>query len=318
MKGMAIYRAAGWKRGLPAVLAALLALGVMAPVAEAKRKKPKSPAVTRTATVPLLPGNQQSATARCPKGRHVSGGGFSVSPTYSANGTDAFADDTGTRSIQLQSQSAGNRRWTAGAAAFTSPSVAGTFSAIARCERNDLGRLAVTLSGSSTIPVSQGATATLNCPAGTHVLTGGFAGSPPGNLADPGGQRLVIAESRRVSNSTWEIRAINPFGAPSVATLSTNVVCERNGKRGVFENSAVAPITDNGRTSVTAPCPGKKHHVVGGGFLVSPFTSPSPAVGIDQHQPVGQRSWQVGLHEFPTFLLPTGSLLTTYAYCKRN
>jgi hypothetical protein len=286
--------------------------------AKPKKKKSKSPAVTRTATVPLLPGTQQSATATCAKGTHISGGGFSVSPTYSASGTDAFGDDTGTRSIHLQSQSAGNRRWTAGAAAFTSPTVAGTLSAIARCERNDLGRLAVTLSGSTIIPVSQGSTTTLNCPAGTHVLTGGFAGSPPGNLADPTGRRLVITESRRVSNSTWEIRAVNPLGAPSVATLSTNVICERNGKRGVIENSAVTPITDNGRTSAMVPCPGKKHHVVGGGFLVSPFTSPSPAVGIDQHQPAGRRSWQVGLHEFPTFLLPTGSLLTTYAYCKRN
>jgi hypothetical protein len=129
---------------------------------------------------------------------------------------------------------------------------------------------------------------------------------------------LTITESRRVSNSTWEIRAINPLGAPSVATLSTNVVCERNGKRGVLENSAVLPIADNGRTGSTVPCAGKKQHVVGGGFLVSPFTSPSPAVGIDQHQPVGQRSWQVGLYEYPTFALPTGSLLTTYAYCKRN
>jgi hypothetical protein len=318
MKGMAIYRATGRKRGLPAVLAGLLALGALTPVVEAKKKKPRSPAVTRTAAVSLLPGTQQSATARCPKGRHISGGGFSVSPTYTASVTDAFTDDTGTRSVHLQSQSAGNRSWISGAAALTSPTVAGTFSAIARCERNDLGKLAVTLSGSSTIPVGQGNTTTLTCPAGTHVLTGGFAGSPPGNLADPQGRRLTMTESRRVSNSTWEIRAINPLDAPSVATLSTNVVCERNGKRGVLENSAVLPIVDNGRTGSTVPCARRKQHVVGGGFLVSPFTSPSPAVGIDQHQPVGQRSWQVGLYEFPTFALPTGSLLTTYAYCKRN
>jgi hypothetical protein len=317
MRGMAIYRSIGRKRVLAGTLAALLALAPATTV-EAKKKKPKPPAVTRPTAVSLAPGTQQSTTATCPKGTHVSGGGFSVSPAYSAGGTDTFSDDTGTRSVHLQSQSAGNRRWTAGAAAFSSPTVAGSLSAIARCERNDLGRLAVTLSGSSIIPVGQGNTTTLTCPAGTHVLTGGFAGSPPGNLADPAGRRLIITESRRVSNSTWEIRAINPLGAPSVATLSTNAVCERNRKRGVFENSAVIPIIDNGRTSLTAPCPSKKHHVVGGGFLVSPFSSPIPGVGIDQHQPAGRRTWQVGLHEFPTFPLPTGSLLTTYAYCKRN
>jgi hypothetical protein len=150
------------------------------------------------------------------------------------------------------------------------------------------------------------------------VLAGGFSGSPPGNLAAPEGQRLVIAGSHRVSNTTWEIRAVNPLGATSPATLLTNAICERNRKRAVFENSAVAPIADNSRTSVLAPCPSKKHHVVGGGFLVSPLTSPSPAVGIDQHQPSGKRAWQVGLYEFPTFALPTGSTLTTYSYCKRD
>jgi hypothetical protein len=317
MRGKGIYRSAGRNRGLPVTLAALLALGAAAPLAEAK-KRSKPPAVTRSAAVSLPAGTQQSATANCPKGTHATGGGFSVAPAYSANGTDALVNDTGSRSIHLQSQPAGRRGWTAGAAAFTSPAVAGTFSAIARCERNNLGRVAVTLSGFTTIPVSQGSTVTLSCPPGTHVLAGGFSGSPPGNLAAPEGQRLVIAESRRVSNTTWEIRAVNPSGAPSVATLLTNAVCERNRKRAVFENSAVVPIVDNGRTSILAPCPSKKHHVVGGGFLVSPTTSPSPAVGIDQHQPSGPRAWQVGVYEFPTFPLPTGSTLTAYAYCKRN
>jgi hypothetical protein len=323
MRGREIYRSGRRATLLVTVLAGVLAFAALAPLAEAKskKKKVKPPAVTRTAAVPLPPGTQQSATASCSKGTHISGGGFSVSPPYSANGTDALTNDSGTRSIHLQSQSGGNRSWIAGAAAFTTPPLAGTLTSLARCERNDLGSLAVTLAGSSTIPVSQGTTTTLNCPGGTHALTSGFAGSPPGNLAAPTGataKRLVIAESRRISPTSWEVRAVNPDGAPSVATLSTNVVCERNGKRGVTEAAAVAPIIDNGRTSATATCAGKKQHVVGGGFLVSPFTSPSPAVGIDQNQPVGQRSWQVGLYEFPTFLLPLGSSLTAYAYCKKN
>jgi hypothetical protein len=127
---------------------------------------------------------------------------------------------------------------------------------------------------------------------------------------------LIIAESRRVDVQTWDVVAVNPTGAPSDATLSVNAVCERNGTA-VTEASAVAPIVDNGRTSAVATC-SKKAHMVGGGFLVSPLTSPSPAVGVDQTQPSGQRSWLAGLYEYPSFVLPPGSTLTTYAYCKKS
>jgi hypothetical protein len=300
-------------------LVALVALAGLTPtVAGAKKKKQRPPAVTTTASAPLPPGTQQTATATCTKKTHITGGGLSVSPPYSANGTNVLTDDTGTRSTHLQSQSVGSQSWTASAAAFTSPPTAGTLTAIARCENATLGKLAGTVSGSSTIPVDQGTTVDLHCPAGSHVLTGGFAGSPPGDLAAPAGQRLIIVESRRIDTTTWEVRAVNPLGAPGTATLATSVVCEKNSKLGVTEASGVAPIVDNGRASATGTCAGKKQHVVGGGFLVSPFTSPSPAVGIDQTQPVGNKSWQVGLYEYPTFLLPPGSFLTAYAYCKKD
>jgi hypothetical protein len=284
--------------------------------AEAKKGGGKSPAVTRTAAVPIAPGAQVAATANCAAKTHITGGGYSVSPAYNAGGSNVATAGTGTRINHLQSQSGGTRSWIAGAAAFTTPAQPGTFTSYARCEKNSAGKLAGTISGTSTIPVGQGTTVNLNCPGGTHVIAGGFAGSPAGNLGAPTSFRLIIAESRRLNTSTWEVRAVNPTGSLSVATLATNAVCERNGTS-VTERSVVAPILDNNRTSATATC-SKKGHMVGGGFLVSPTTSPSPAVGVDQSQPSGQRSWLVGLYEYPTFALPPGSTLTAYSYCKKN
>jgi hypothetical protein len=154
------------------------------------------------------------------------------------------------------------------------------------------------------------------CPPKTHVLTGGFSFSPAGDLANPGGFRAIVGESRRLSANTWRIHIVNPVGAPSPVTIATTYLCELNQKGvAVTEASAVATIADNNRTSVTATCTGKTH-TVGGGFVTSPQVG--PAIGIDQMQPVGSKGWQVGLYEYPGFNLPAGSTITGYTYCKKN
>jgi hypothetical protein len=283
-----------------------LAAAAIAPVAAEGAK----PAVTRSSSVAIGPGTQQSAKARCPKGRHMSGGGFTVAPTFNP------AANSGTATVNLISHPAGRRSWQSGGAAFTTPSTAGTFTTIARCERNSLGQIDKILTGSSTIPVSQSTTVELNCPRGTHALTAGYAGSPAGSLTNKSAFRLQIVQSRRTTGRQWTIIAVNPAGAPGPASLTTNVACEVNRKGGsVSEKSSLAAIANNGRTSSTASCTGKKH-VVGGGFSVLPAVG--PAVSIDQTQPVGKKSWQIGLYEFPGITLPAGSTLTTYAYCKKN
>jgi hypothetical protein len=295
-------------------LAALLALGVASP-AVAKKKKSK-PAVTATASTPISAGSQASATASCPSKTHTTGGGWSLSDPYSANGTDSPANDTGTRITHLQSQPSGLRSWASGAAALALPATSGTFTSIARCESKAFGKTVTGVSGTSTTPVGQESTVGLHCSSGTHVLSGGFSYSPAGNLGLLTGFRPLVVESRRRDAQTWEIDLVNPVGAPGDATLSVSVLCELNQKgASVTERSAVAPITENGRTSATATCTGKTH-TIGGGFLVSPKVG--PAIGIDQMQPVGAKGWQVGLYEYPGFSLPAGSALGAYSYCKKN
>lgn len=307
--------------GGPAVaafMALLLGAAGIAPVAVAKKgkKKNRPPAVTATASVPLSPGSQQSATAGCPAKTHITGGGWSVSPIYNPNGTTSLANDTGTRITHLQSSPAGIGSWTASAAAFTLPANPGTFTSIAQCENKAYSKTVTGVSGTSTIPVGQEATVDLNCSPGTHVVSGGFSFTPAGNLAAPGSFRPIVVESRRADVTTWRIHIINPVGSPSAATLSGNVLCELNRKGvGVTEATASAPIVDENRTTVTAGCTGKTH-TIGGGFLVSPYVG--PAVGIDQMQPVGAKAWQVGLYEYPAFSLPPGSTIAAYSYCRKN
>lgn len=307
----------GRTRGVALVLSvALMAVGAGAPSAIAKKKKRGPIAATALASVPLSPGAQQTATANCPAKTHITGGGWAVTPIYNANGTTSLVNDTGTRINHLQSSPASALSWTAGAAAFNLPSNPGTFTSVARCENNSLGRTALGVSGTTTVPVGQESTTDLNCSPGTHVLTGGFSFTPAGDLASPGAFRAIVVESRRLNATTWRIHLINPVGAPSPVTLVVNVVCEATRKGvGVSETSAVAAIPNDERATATATCTGKKH-TIGGGFLITPHVG--PAVGIDQMQPVGAKAWQVGLYEYPAFNLPAGSTLTAFNYCKNN
>jgi hypothetical protein len=300
-------------RAAVVALAALLALGVASPAVAKKKKKP--PAVTAVASTPISAGSQTSATASCPSKTHATGGGWSLSDPYSANGSNSAAGGTGTRITHLQSQPSGLRSWTSGAAAIAIPATSGTFTSIARCESKSFGKTLLGVSGTTTVPVGQESTSVLHCSPGTQVLSGGFSFTPAGNPG-PNGFRAIVVESRRTSATTWEVDLVNPAGALSEVTLALNVLCELNQKGvSVTERSAIAPIADNGRTTATAACTGKTH-TIGGGFLISPKVG--PAIGVDQMQPVGAKSWQVGLYEYPGFALPAGSSMAAYSYCKKN
>jgi hypothetical protein len=310
---------AGAAKGIGMVALALLC--VLAPAsADAKKKKKTPPAVTRTSSVPLLPGSVTATTAGCPKKTHISGGGLTVTPTYSANGSNVINGGSGTRAIDQASNPSGKKAWAAGAGAFNQPAQPGTFAAVARCESNTLGKLAATLSGSGTVAPDNSSDLVINCPGNTHVLSGGFASDPPSNLSALGQKRFEVLQSRRTAPGQWTVTGENPSGAPGPATLTGYAICEVNAKKSVVsETSVSAAIVDNGRATATATC-AKKKHVVSGGFLVTPLSSgvTLPAVGIDQFQPVGSSAWQTALYEYPGFVFPPGSLLSTFAYCKPN
>jgi hypothetical protein len=294
----------------------VVALSASAPVlatAKGKKKKKAPAAVTKTASAPLAAGSSATATASCTGKSHATGGGLAVSPNYVPN------SNTGLRSLALGNTPLGSKGWVATASAYTNPASSGALTTSVRCESNALGKIALRSSSSQTLAGSTGGDIVLNCPPGTHVISGGYQGDPPTNLASLNTFRIIILQSRRTGPGQWTVSGYNRTGAPT-STMTGHVVCELNRKgSGVREVSAFAPTNNDARTSADATCP-KKTHVVSGGFLVSPATFPGavPVVGIDETVPVGRRTWHVGIHEFPGAGLPPGSALQTVAYCKKG
>jgi hypothetical protein len=289
-----------------------------ADVAKKKHKK-KPPAVTSSASVAFAAGSSQAATANCTGKTHISGGGYSVAPNFVPTGG---ITGSGLRSTTGITNPVGGSAWTASSSAWANPAASGQLTAYARCESNSLGTLAVALSGSATVAPGQLNTAVLNCPPGTHVLSGGYAGPGLGTFTyNLQSKRFFFLQSQRTGAGQWTVTVGNNPNSPAAATISFYALCERN-KKGLAlsEISTAAPITDAQRSTADASCPGKTH-VVSGGFLLSPIPAGSgsiPTAEIDEFQPISKTSWHLGLHELEPFSTAPGSTVQTFAYCKKD
>src|SRR4051794_20594891 len=138
-----------------------------------KKKKKKPPAVTNSASVAFTSGSTQAATANCTRKTHISGGGYSVGPNFVPT---RGISGSGLRSATGINNPVAPSSWTASSSAWATPPASGQLTTYARCESNTLGTLAVSLSGAATVLPGSLNVATINCPPGTHVLTGGYAG----------------------------------------------------------------------------------------------------------------------------------------------
>jgi hypothetical protein len=284
-----------------------------------KKKKKKPPAVTNSASVAFASGSTQAATANCTGKTHISGGGYAVAPNFVPTGG---VSGSGLRSTTGITNPVGPSSWTASSSAWATPPASGQLTAYARCESNTLGTLAVSLSGSATVVPGDLNTATINCPAGTHVLTGGYAGPGLGTFTfNLQSKRFFILQSQRTGAGQWTVTVGNNPNSPSPATISFYALCEQN-KKGVSitESSSAAPINDAQRATADASCTGKTH-VVSGGFVLSPIPTGAgsiPTAEIDEFQPVSKTTWHLGLHELEPFSTAPGSTVTDTAYCKKD
>lgn len=299
---------------------------VLAPAAAAKKKKKKIAVVTTSTTaVPVPPGSTQSTTASCQKGLHITGGGFAISPEFSSNGTASLADDTGMKTLTQVSFPNGAGSWTSTTGSFSSPAAAGALTTFARCEHNKLGKYATTVFGSQALSSGEGTNINLQCPTGTHTLSGGFTVDKPFTNAVAASSKLFMLANYRTAPNVWTVSGFNiNIGSVPVTTLTGYAICEKNGKLAVTESQASTPFSDNTSAVATAGCT-KKHHAVGGGFSLSPVVAPGqsgavPAAPIEESAPVGARDWTVHSYDFPNpgFTAPPGSALTAIAYCKAD
>jgi hypothetical protein len=300
-------------------VAALVFACALAPAAQAKKKKLTIVGTTSTA-VPLPPNSQQSTTASCAPGLHVTGGGFSIAPEFTSNGTATLGDDGGVKALTQVSYPSARSSWTATTSSFPTPATAGALTAYARCEHNKLGKVAGVVFGSQTINQGELFTLNLPCPTGTHVLSGGYTVDKPFNNTLNSSHIFVLANYRSATN-IWTVSAFNFPGASfPPSTLTPYAICEKKGSRAITQAQTPAtPLADNGTVQGIASC-AKKHHAIGGGFTFDPRTGGAvPIPEIELSAPVGAREWAVHAYDFPfPSVTPPGTAMTTYAYCRSD
>lgn len=296
-----------------ATLTATVVLAAFAAAAPAVHAKGKGSVATASETAPLASSQTQSATARCPGGMHLTGGGFSVAPAYNPAGS------VGTKTMVQISQPVGKKLWSAAAGAVQVPISAGSFTSYARCEKNSLGKISVRANSATSIPPRQAQTSNFRCPSSSHVITGGYSTDHPFAAPDLASSQLTIVQSQRTSKREWAVTGYNA-SASLATTMTAYAYCELNrGAEKIATRSATVPLADDARVTAQGSC-SKKQHVVSGGFSINPLPSQSsviPSAGVDESLPAG-KGWRVGVYENPGFILPAGSTLTVQAYCKKS
>ena len=263
-------------RALPAfILAGCLALLLLAAPADAKKKKKPfklGPVVTVTASATAVGDSQPlNVSATCPPRRKAVGGGWTVSPVG-----DNFV--TVFKSVRGPGES-----WTTGARTFGASAGVG-LTTYAYCRKT---KKAITdFTSTATVPgVFNGqATASVQCPAGSRLLSGGFE-STLGTSND-----VAFPLASYNSGGAWTYTAQNASVVAKSATV--HGYCTRKVKPAtLFTQALTQTVPTSGSFAASTPACGKKKPRLGaGGFIKS---TPSTAVPVITDNRIVGASWQV-------------------------
>jgi hypothetical protein len=155
-------------------------------------------------TVFVAPGQNRTAIATCPRGNRLFAGGFQRTNFITEGGT-----------FVTESRAVSDRSWQVSGGAFGR--FGGELAAIAYCLRS-AGPLVSEVSAQSSLPPLKSATATTPpCPAGSSLVSGGFATSPSGPA--------LIASAYFNPDGSWSSAGFNRLGP--AATLSAHGYCMR-------------------------------------------------------------------------------------------
>jgi hypothetical protein len=238
------------KSTIPAV--AILAALALSPAPAAAAKKGGAKLRTATATATAAGAFEvATATARCPKGTKVLGGGYSTSiPIVGSHWLNVF-----------ESQRSGSRGWSVSGAQYFAGS--DTLTAYAYCAPLNVKIRA--RSAQVAMPDTAGAGTVVQalCPKGHIALSGGFL-----TQAASATDSSLVSRSIGASRSRWVVDATRLTGAEA-RTLSAHVYCAPKAKLATrFEDAAVTGPLGSTHTAVTPGCP-KGTGLTGGGFATS-------------------------------------------------
>jgi hypothetical protein len=296
-----------------AAIVACLGLMLMAQPALAKKKHKKpvlqGPVVTVAATGNTASDFDEDSTAvvRCPAGTVVLGGGFST-PYSAENALGVF-----------NSYRSGTDSWTVDAARFRG---SGAATAFAYCRKS--ARSIIDIPGTGTIPDGElSGTASATCPAGAHLIGGGFQSSraPAFSLGYP----LTNMSS---APETWSLVDQNSSGASGARTITAHAYCLTGIRPPTFLSATSSPLlAENAAGSITSPaCPvpkkpkakkGKKRkkkprRLLSGGGYAGPLTTTAPYPIFSENRIAGT-GW---LATVVNGSGPTGTLpITSQAIC---
>jgi hypothetical protein len=273
------------KRAIPLVSCLILALAASPALAKKKHKKPAKlgPIVTVSAVgnTTTAQGEQSTATATCPLGKQVVGGGFSA-PILSGM---ALVPHSSFRSSAESWTAVGHNRTGTGA-----------ITAYAYCRntaKNPISDVAQSIG-----LTANGETKTLSpaCPVGTQLIGGGFEAS-----SGTSGTAFVILQSNFASSpSTWSVTGIN--NVPSPKTMTAHAYCMARIKPpAIVSQTTTAVVDPSASVSSTAPaCPvpkkpkkSKKHkkkpvrQLLSAGGFTGPLPTTNSAIAVYRESQIG-------------------------------
>jgi hypothetical protein len=246
---------------------------------------------TKAETVEVGPGEQGSATAKCPRGTKAISGGFDEDFRV----LDDFPNE---------SSRTGGRRWTSEAfnSVFGDPADLTSF---AYCRDEKVKSQSTTGSVAGTAEPGTPAYATLatKCKRGTKAVSGGFDAEPPTvGVPIEDTSFLTIHRSRKTGQRSWEVRAANSGGEAGDLTVQVNC---REGK-GLKTRESTAEY-EGEVFEQDAACK-RRQRVISGGFAGPDFSD--GGIRPSASMKVGKRTWQVGGYAFGE--------VTVYAYCEKK
>ena len=225
-----------------------------APAAKKGAAKLRTAAATASASGAF---DVATATALCPKGTKVLGGGYTTTiPAVGSHWLNVH-----------ESQRSGGRGWRVSGAEYFVGS--DTLTAYAYCAPLNVKIKA--RSAQVAVPTTAGSGTVVQalCPKRTIALSGGFS-TQPANASDSS----LVSRSIGASRSRWVVDVTRLSGVAG-RTLSAHVNCAPKAKLSTrFEDAAVSGPLGSTHTAITPGCP-KATGLTGGGFATS-----SPVGGL--------------------------------------
>jgi hypothetical protein len=238
---------------VPLTLLALVTAAVMlsspagALGAKKKGKKPKlGPVVTVTETL-AVSSEFVTATAGCPAGTNLVGGGHRVAPVTQTGSTFASA-----------AHRTGRASWSVTAVSFTMGG--GTVTAEAYCRRG--APQLVEATAATTLPPATGpfsfgnGTSSATCPGNLKAVAGGYSGAV---VVDPGYEGPFVHSSQRdPSGRGWVLTALNTAQEPENGVLTARVLCSERGRVQVASPPVPATGVETPAEADSPRCPKPK------------------------------------------------------------